>query len=364
MKKIVFVIDSLDIGGAETYLVEMLKCAPENLKLKVVTIHGGGKLEADLPEWVELQSVFPNSFQKKGLFFRGTRFFFKKLIFNSKFIAKKLDISVESDLVISFLENQSCRLVSLLDSKKVCWIHTDLTRQDPRFKHSIGTYNQFSKLIFVSKTALESYIKKYGEHGDFEVLYNCINIDSIQEKSNRKERYSLPKGDYTVSVGRLCNAKGYDFMIEALAKLKKIKPDFRHYIIGDGPDKEKISQDIEMFGLTDNVILTGALKNPFPIVKGAKLLLMTSAWEGFGLVVVEALSLNVPVVATEIPAQVEIFSRFNNYYPVKRDLSEVIKQYLTVCNSETDFVYEDSNVFSEFVPANFWSNVLRLKNEV
>ncbi len=111
------------------------------------------------------------------------------------------------------------------------------------------------------------------------------------------------------SVGRLVSAKGFDVLIEAFA-LADLGDTWELLIVGDGPLRLELEQLTKRRGLDEHVTFLGPVANPYPIVASADIAVQASRWEGFGMAMLEALSLGVPLIATDCPGGVsEIVGR-------------------------------------------------------
>ena len=102
--------------------------------------------------------------------------------------------------------------------------------------------------------------------------------------------------------GRLSKEKGYDRLLNTLVKLKKEKilTNAIFNIIGEGEGFNSILNTIKENSLEDNIKLYGYKENPYPYMKNADMLILTSLYEGLGLVLYEALTLHVPCFSTKI----------------------------------------------------------------
>jgi glycosyltransferase involved in cell wall biosynthesis len=101
-----------------------------------------------------------------------------------------------------------------------------------------------------------------------------------------------------VSAGRLAQAKNYPLLIEAMALLRRRLPAARLFILGQGEQEPQLRQQIASLGLSDVVRLCGFQRNPWKYIARADVFALTSRYEGFGNVLVEAMACGVPVVAT------------------------------------------------------------------
>ena len=102
-----------------------------------------------------------------------------------------------------------------------------------------------------------------------------------------------------VSVGRLSRQKGHDVLLRAFAKVHAAVPRATLVIIGNGPEEEALRQLSSTLGLDAHVTFTGYLADPSPYLQSSDCFVLASRWEGFALVLVEAMSLGLPLVATD-----------------------------------------------------------------
>lgn len=142
------------------------------------------------------------------------------------------------------------------------------------------------------------------------VLYNPVDIENIKKNSDKFDPHDIDKeaqfegcnisgsGFTIAAMGRDDNAKGYWHLIKAVSLLKNKYPEIKLFIIGSGKfeREKKLIKELE---LENEVILTGVKKNPFPYLNMADLFVLPSNREGFPNVLVEAMSLSIPVIASD-----------------------------------------------------------------
>lgn len=124
---------------------------------------------------------------------------------------------------------------------------------------------------------------------------------------SREESAALPHAWLTdsvpvvVSAGRFDPQKDYDTLLHAFARVIARRP-ARLILLGDGPDRARIERTVADLGLAAHVALPGFVKNPFDYYSLARVFVLSSHYEGFGMVLAEALSCGCPVISTDCPS--------------------------------------------------------------
>ncbi|MEN9517620.1 MAG: hypothetical protein RLZZ381_208 [Cyanobacteriota bacterium] len=133
------------------------------------------------------------------------------------------------------------------------------------------------------------------------VIYNPIMVKDDGQADELPSEVN-PQKNWLVSMGRLTEQKGFDLLLEAFAKIAPQYPDWQLLILGRGELREQLAQMRDDLGLSGQVIFTGALNNPFAVLKRAKLFVMASRNEGFPMAHGEALACGLPVICTDCPS--------------------------------------------------------------
>lgn len=154
------------------------------------------------------------------------------------------------------------------------------------------SYNQFNKFdCVVLLTELDR--KKAHYQTDIEVIPNTL-VQSKDECS-ALQKYKA------ISVGRLDNLKNHIAQIEVWSQIVKEYPDWTLHIYGDGPEKQQLEQAIIELGLSENVFLEGVCTDIAKVYNTSSLFLFTSLAEGFGMVLIEAMSAALPCISYDCP---------------------------------------------------------------
>ena len=111
----------------------------------------------------------------------------------------------------------------------------------------------------------------------------------------------MGKENIILSIGRLCEQKGFDMAITAAYELKQRNVSFSWFIIGDGKDYQKLEKQIGELELKNEVYLLGARDNPYPYIQNCTVFAQTSRFEGKSVVLDEAKILATPILVTDYP---------------------------------------------------------------
>lgn len=179
-------------------------------------------------------------------------------------------------------------------------------------------------VITVSEGVKEDLVSVVGvKTASIRTIYNPISTDEVYRLS--KEQLEIQEKNFIVHVGRFHSQKRHDILLRAF---KKANLDTKLILVGDGEEKKNILDLVKELRLEDKVILTGFITNPYPLIKNAKLLILTSEYEGFGVVLAEALALKKPIISTNCKSGPnEILTGENKKYLVKvNDIDDISKK--------------------------------------
>lgn len=196
--------------------------------------------------------------------------------------------------------------------EKIAWIHADFLATKLATKKNLETYKQFDKIVSVSKTTMNNFIKAYPVlESKCDYCYNYVDAERIIEKSSEKCDDMICEDNEILlfSACRLVDEKGILPAIENILPLLKTHKKIKWYIAGEGPQKTEIENIVRKNGLENEIILLGFKENPYPYIKKADYLFLPSLHETFSMVVAEAHILNTPVIANDIPVMREVLNQ-------------------------------------------------------
>ncbi len=313
MKKIVFGITSLGIGGAERVLVDLANRLKNTYDITIFTLYGKGAFENQLDKKIKVIRLFSNSYEEMNGFQKKIIPIY--VLKCGKSIYKKY-LKGKFDIEIAFLEGPITRIFQFGEAnKKIAWIHNDIAKvfgNDLKAKLKLKIdrkiYNQYDKLIFVSQDNQNSFNQFYQDSNlekKQEVIYNYIDKTRILEESNLKiESEEIdPNIVSIITVARLVKQKALDRLIRVHKRL--MEEGFLHkiYVIGEGPEKENLENQIKELKVENTFILMGKRENPYPYIKRADYFVLLSQFEGYGMVIEEAKILNKNIIITNTAAK-------------------------------------------------------------
>ena len=156
------------------------------------------------------------------------------------------------------------------------------------------------------ETVLETTLGKLfktsnGKYINEDNIYDFVD-QTLKDITGRIIDQPSSKNYNVVTMGRLSSEKRQNDLIKSFGEFKKNASDTKLYILGNGPLKNNLLQTIHNLKLENDVFLLGYLDNPFEFMKKCQLFILTSAYEGQPMVLLEAMSINLPVATTDIPA--------------------------------------------------------------
>jgi len=163
-------------------------------------------------------------------------------------------------------------------------------------------YRWASKIIAVSEGIKQSLVNNFGiDKDNIAVIHNPIDIKEIIDSLHMIKFYKMQKDKskkHIVAMGRLTKQKAFSDLITAFGNVLNDIP-ARLTILGEGELRPELEKQISEANLEDHVDLPGFINNPWHIIKSADLFILSSHWEGFGNVIVEAMACGTAVIATD-----------------------------------------------------------------
>jgi glycosyltransferase involved in cell wall biosynthesis len=162
------------------------------------------------------------------------------------------------------------------------------------------------KVVFVSKGACEAGQRRLRLRDEMTtVIHNPIVGSELTKASQEpvhhawfNERDDRP---IVMGVGRLTSQKGFRYLLRAFQRIRESRPS-RLMLVGDGEDRGSLAMLARELGVEEDVAFLGFQPNPHKFLARADVFVLPSLWEGLGMVLVEAMACDTPVVATRCPS--------------------------------------------------------------
>ena len=324
-KKIFFLLLDINIGGAQAHVIDLLSQIDRSkYETCLVTVKKEGGFAGAIPDDIE---VFELKSYKKGIF---------KFIFRVWKDRPDTIVSVLAPYNIAL-----CILRPLLPKCRIILQEVTIVSQKlkgdwnpPRLWRWLYAkyYPKADLIIPPSEAIIDDIHVNLGIPRDkCKKINMSIDVDKIKEQAEVFNPYN-GAGRMIVAVGRLIPTKRYAILIKAFSEVVKDIPDVRLTIVGDGPEKNDLEKQAVSLGVSNSIDFTGFKDNPYPYFYYADLFVHTSAYEGFGKVIIEAMTCGVPVVAVKGIGAVEEVMRItgnSKYYVPEGLLRGTISGMLT-----------------------------------
>lgn len=322
-KKILFVINSLGVGGAEKSLISLLSLFDyDNYDVDLLMFRASGMFLKLLPKEVhvlpELEFLRNNSILKQ---LKHPNYLIAhisasiELRINSKhrvlhdaqcywkYAGKAFNpLSQHYDVAIAWGQGNSTHYVAekVNADKKIAFINADYQLAGHNKKFDYPFYLKYQYIVAVSDKLADMVMDVFPDMKEkIKIIYDINNAELICRMANDVNPFENIRGQLILTtVGRLVEAKGYDLAISAARILKNKEMNFKWFFVGEGPARNNLEDMISKYKLSEQVILVGAKDNPYVYMKNADIYVQTSRFEGYCLTLGEARILNKPVIST------------------------------------------------------------------
>ncbi|MGE5403867.1 MAG: glycosyltransferase [Candidatus Saccharibacteria bacterium] len=297
--KVLHVIGGVEIGGAERHVLMLLELLDQN------------QFQTDL--LCLCQGPFAGLTREKGI--PTYEIIMKhKLDLRTVEPIRQLIRTNEYDLIHTHgtRANLVARMAAKKENKPVVTTFHSVLRYDyqsrweaffAKFLTRI-TNNKSDYFIAISQAIKQDLCSMDISPNQISVIYNGIDTSRLVPESSPDEvrrTLNVPSGRVTIgSIGRLHPVKGQSYLLRAVKEIAAKHPDILLLLVGEGPERQSLEEQIYELEIERNVILTGFCPNVSDIYPLIDLLCLPSVMEGMGLVLLEAMYFGVPVVATRV----------------------------------------------------------------
>lgn len=365
-KKIALVVRTLDSGGISSVVLNLSRqMIDEGYEVHIIVLKN--VINHKINNKIKIH-VFNDFLDTKFAFFYRVldkifpvfSYFFSGNYYSKKFLKKLNRIEKKTgrfDIVFLHGFGSYSGLHKIDDERFYFCVHSTISKlietRTQYFKglakFQIRNILKNKRIITVSKGIKKDLLNDLKiESKSIKVIYNPIDIKTIKNKSKEPmENESIE--DFIIHVGRFSKEKRHDLLIEAFIKLNI---DTKLVLLGEGELKSEIKNKVDELNISNKVIFKGFVQNPYNWIKNARVLVLSSDYEGLPTVLIESLICKTPIVSTNCPSgPSEILTDELSYFLVTRgnpyklakkiekaykDYPEIKEEYFDKFNSETN----------------------------
>lgn len=297
MKRVAFVLPDLRGGGAEVVILRLLEALINDYSLYLFVGSLSGERLKQIPPNINVVSLNSSGINSVFLLYKNA----KK--YNLDAMIGTLSMAHAVSLTSLLLKGHKCKCIARVGNT----ISKDLDNFKGIKKQLMTLYQ--SVLTFADCTIVQSQfmyndlvdIVKYNDKKKIQCIYNPLNQTKLKKLSLLESPVNNILSDDIVFVGRLCYQKDIMTTLKAFELYNLKFPSSTLHILGQGDKSHIITEFLERSTTCKNVIVHGFVDNPYSVIARSKCLLSSSLYEGFSNVVLEAISLEVPVVVSNCP---------------------------------------------------------------
>lgn len=365
MKKILFAVKNMNVGGVEKSLLSLLNTL-DRTKYEVDLLlleEYGGFMDA-IPDWVNVivcddyaaikdeVNLPPVQVIKKhlqnGRFGRAAKlmtayartkvskdysYYYKAVFSKVGKLPKHYDVAIAYTSIINYL---TWFVDFHVDADEyIGWIHFEINKMGFDRRFLLQLHQKMKKIFVVSPSSLEIFVNLFPELKDkCEVRYNIVDKNDIMRLSEEKVECIRHQGYYTiVTTGRLTVQKNQIIIPEIVSILAKSGYKVHWYLIGDGGERTLIEENCRKYSVTEYIHFLGRITNPYPYLKQADMYVQPSIYEGYCIALAEARVFGLPCVATDFSGSHEQLDGKENCFVVTASIDEITNAITKVLDS-------------------------------
>ena len=328
-KSVGIYLTSMTMGGAERVALNLCSgLSKQGYDVDLVLVSATGKLLEEVPSSVSVVNLNAGRVASSIVPLRNYLSFQQPDVLYSMMTEPN---------IIALL----ARTLASAETKLVISEHNMLSRSSASLKDQFVKFGAWAlypladDVVAVSKGVQRDLVENTRLDTDaVTIIYNPVDIESIQGRGKEPvdhEWFTDENTEVILSGGRHEPQKGFDTLLSGFTRMERSNT--RLMLFGTGPETESLKQQATTLGIDNRVWFPGFVENPYKYMANADVFVLSSQYEGFGLVLIEALACGCPVVSTDCesgPAEILEDGKYGSLVPVGdyAALVEAVKQCL------------------------------------
>ncbi len=311
--KILFIIQNIVVGGVENQLFRTVEFLSINKEIEITIATNKIEHNDFLLSFISnnqniklIQIPLIDIPQKKLITFFSRRYkkFIRKIKLNKfyRIAYNTYDVIIDyknADFFSHLKKYKKYKKAKVITMMHGSYSFLNSFFGESRFKDILNFYDGIICLTYKFKKQL---IENYPMFKDKTfIIYNSIDFNQIKNNLIKNEmNFNLPE-TFISCISRLDSDKDQVTLINAFYRIEKIFPELKLVLVGDGETRQNLELLVDKLNLKSKIIFLGSLLNPLPIMKKSLFTILSSKSEGFSLVLLEALCLEVPIISADCP---------------------------------------------------------------
>lgn len=288
--KIVFLISSLRLGGAERIATTLCNYwASNNHQIVLITLDSSNNDFFPIHDKIIRHSI--NAYAPSHNLVEKVLAITRRIIH-----IRKIIILNKPDVVVSFIDKSNMLAILACLFIKIPVVITEHT-YPPYFNNNNffdlmrKTIYKLSAVFVTQTTIVADWAKKFLINSKVMIIPNPLDTNNLSADLKQERHNNI------LAVGRLCPEKGFDRLINVFKQFESMYPDWKLVIVGDGPERKNLENQLQTLNLQNRVILTGKVASTQIYYSSSKIFVLSSRVEGFPTVLLEAMAHQLPVIS-------------------------------------------------------------------
>lgn len=348
MKKVVFVLPRMGLGGVERSFLELIRHAPrQEWDVTLILLASGGELREDIPEWIHIRyastgggaEALRSNISEMLKKLRMQRLFtVAKSVYH--WLGPKLKHHRDHetfDVAVAYSDGLATWYAAdaIMAKKKVAFVHTDFLRAGYDACSERSIYQKFQMIYFGSAQSRQHFLDVLPEFSaKTGLLPNYVDKERIRLLSRERCEHLNEASTRLITVSRLSPEKGVGKIPMLLNRLRADSIPVHWYVIGSGSEEAYLKAEAARLDVERDLTLLGQKKNPYPYMAQCDIYVQPSNYEGYCIALAEARALKLPCVACAFSGAAEQIDNGVTGFVTGMDVADLYEKLKPLVESE------------------------------